>query len=354
MKHLNESVLPYLTGAVQSNVSENTARRYMLAIGYKYDVWKQDVYYDGHEREDVVTYRDQFCLKWLHFFERMNTYDGDDMIDLILRLNRFDSEVVWVTHDESVFYANDDSGKLWTHEVHFDLPKKSRGRSVMVSDFLCPCHGRLYIIVNGKKEYACSVIHVGKDQDGYWTNDHLIALLRSKALAAFEFLHPNATALFTFGQSTNHGAFASDALRANCMNLGSGGSQPIMRNGSFGFDKTPQSMCFPINHENPSLAGKPKGLRIVLQERGLWRGEMRLKCKETVVLSNSNPVVCCARHCMAAQPDFLQQQSQLEETVRARGHEYLFFPKYHCELNPIESFCQAPCSCKLRLQLGWT
>ncbi|KAH9129561.1 hypothetical protein AeMF1_000377 [Aphanomyces euteiches] len=271
-------------------------------------------------------------------FERMNTYDGDDMIDLTLRLNRFDSEVVWVTHDESVFYANDDGGKLWTHEVHFDLPKKSRGRSVMVSDFLCPCHGRLYIIVNGKKEYACSVIHVGKDQDGYWTNDHLIAQLRSKALAAFEFLHPNATALFTFDQSTNHGAFASDALRANCMNLGSGGSQPIMRNGSFGFDKTPQSMCFPINHENPSLAGKPKGLRIVLQERGLWRGEMRLKCKETVVLSNSNPVVCCARHCMAAQPDFLQQQSQLEETVRARGHECLFFPKYHCELNPIESF----------------
>jgi hypothetical protein len=36
--------------------------------------------------------------------------------------------IVWVTHDESVFYANDDG---WSDEIHSDLHKKGKGRSIM-------------------------------------------------------------------------------------------------------------------------------------------------------------------------------------------------------------------------------
>ena len=339
MKHLNDNVVPFVTGAIKIKVSENTARRWMLAIGYKYGMWKQDIYFDGHEREDVVAYRKVFCQRWLMFFERMTTFGGDNMDVVCPPSDIMHSEIVWVTHDESVFYANDDGGKLWTHELHRDLPKKSRGRSVMVSDFLCPCHGRLYNTVDGKIEYVCTIIHVGKDHDGYWTNEHLMVQMRSKVLTAFTNLHPNAVALYTFDQSTNHGAFASDALRASAMNLGPGGAQPSMRHGWFGPHKTPQSMTFPLNDTNLALQGKPKGLRVILQERGLWRDGLRLKCKNQQTSGSCDmSSSCCARHLMAAQADFYAQQSQLEETIRASGHECIFLPKYHCELNPIESY----------------
>ncbi|KAG9399842.1 hypothetical protein AC1031_022020 [Aphanomyces cochlioides] len=132
----------------------------MIAIGYKYGVWKQNVYYDGHEQEDVVAYRKVFCSQWLALFERMTTYSDDTMSTACPPPNLALPEIVWVTHDESVFYANDDGGKLWTHNLHYDLPKKSRGRSVMVSDFLCPYHGRLYNIIDGQKEFVCTIIHV--------------------------------------------------------------------------------------------------------------------------------------------------------------------------------------------------
>ena len=38
------------------------------------------------------------------------------------------------------------------------------------------------------------------------------------------------------------------------------------------------------------------------------------------------------------QPDFLEQECQIMEIVKAAGHLCLFLPKYHCELNIIEFF----------------
>ena len=122
-----------------------------------------------------------------------------------------------------------------------------------------------------------------------------------KVISAFKELHPNAIAFFTFDQSTNHGAFAADALRGNAMNLGPGGAQHSMRHGWFGANKTPQSMTFPLNASDHALRGKPKGLRAVLQERGLWRDGMRLKCNETLVTGTcDSSTACCALYCMAA------------------------------------------------------
>jgi hypothetical protein len=41
---------------------------------------------------------------------------------------------------------------------------------------------------------------------------------------------------------------------------------------------------------------------------------------------------------MSIQPDFVEQKSSIEETVKAAGHLSLFLPKFHCELNIIEYF----------------
>ena len=40
-------------------------------------------------------------------------------------------------------------------------------------------------------------------------------------------------------------------------------------------------------------------------------------------------------------PDFLSEKSQLEIEIVKRGHECIFYPKFHCELNYIEYFWAA-------------
>jgi len=337
--YLVDTVLPLATGAISATVSESTARRWMLRVGYKYGAWSKDVYVDGHERPDVVVQRQTFCSNWLGLYDRMRSFSGDSMDVETPPVDTSAPEVVWVTHDESVFYANDDGGLVWSCKDNPDLPKKSRGRSVMVSDFLCACHGRLYNITDAKKEFVTEILHVGKNQDGYWTSEHVVKQAKMKALPAFMAMHPQAIALFCFDQSTNHAAFADDALRARSMNLGPGGKQSRLRDGWFGEEKTTQVMTFPQDHIDDKMRGQPKGLKITLSERGVNVDGMRLQCKDDINLNTTPGILhCCARHCMASHDDFRHQKSILEETIAGAGFLCFFYPKFHCELNPIESY----------------
>ena len=44
----------------------------------------------------------------------------------------------------------------------------------------------------------------------------------------------------------------------------------------------PQSMSFPLGYHNLELAGKSKGIKRVLRERGLWRERgLVLECSTT-------------------------------------------------------------------------
>ena len=58
-------------------------------------------------------------------------------------------------------------------------------------------------------------------------------------------------------------------------------------------------------------------------------------------MTTDSPVIatvqqCCAKFCLSQQPDFLAQKKWLTEVVTLRGHEIIFYPKYHCELNYIK------------------
>ncbi|KAF0721430.1 hypothetical protein Ae201684_019140, partial [Aphanomyces euteiches] len=226
-QHRQEHVLPSTTGAIRANVSLRTAERWMNKAGYFYGLAKKDVYIDGHERADVVKQRGEFCQTWIMMSQRMSFYAGENMKEHFAPEDTSQPEVVWITHDESIFYANDNGGKVWLSQSCPDLGKKGRGRSIMVSDFLCPCHGRLH----DGKEFVTAILHVGKTHEGYWTSEHAIHQLKSKVLPAFTQLHPGKVAMFTFDQSTNHAAFAPDAWRASNMNLHSGGKQGLLRDG---------------------------------------------------------------------------------------------------------------------------
>ena len=82
--------------------------------------------------------------------------------------------------------------------------------------------------------------------------------------------------------------------------------------------------------------GNPKGICNVLIERGLWMEGLKLDCKEKIELKNGVDYKCCSRHRLGSQPDYLNECSMIESSIKAQKHLVLFLPKFHCELNPIE------------------
>jgi hypothetical protein len=325
---INESLLVEITGYVGHNVSERTVRRWMNTVGYKYGIWKKGIFIDGHERADVVEYRKEFLFRMLSRFKFMQWWEGDDMQTALGQECASKTEIVWVSHDESIFYSNDDGGKGWGSEDHPDIHKKGNGRSIMVSDFICPCHGRLRL--NGVPISA--QIEPGKNHDGYWQATDILKQLEEKAIPAFDQMHPEARGLFVFDNSTNHGAYAADALVAvaSKMNLGPGGKVPVMRSTSF-FNELGVEIEQAMHEHNV-----PKGLKKILLEREMWIEKLPKHCGAKFAVG-SNPE-CCAIHRLGAQPDFRAQKSILYEAIGKTRHICDFLPKFHCELAPIENF----------------
>ena len=305
-------------------VSESTVRIYLNDLGYKFQRHKNGMYVDGHEREDVRIYRDEFLKRMFTYEQFMEKYSGDDMNTVEFpTLLEGQKRHVLVVHDESLFYSNDDNSSLWVHPKHPPLRKKGKGKCIMLSEFLCECHGRLFWqTTTDEKEFATETITPGKNDDGWWTAEHLSMQFKAKAIPMFNYLHPDCVAVFLFDNSTNHGALANDALNVNKMNLGIGGKQAQLRAGWFLQDdvRIVHEMVFPSTH---TQAGIPKGIKQVLLERNLWVPGMKLQD---------------ARALLAQQQDFIQQKSILEECAQESGHVVLFLPKFHCELNFIEMY----------------
>ncbi len=153
-----------------------------------------------------------------------------------------------------------------------------------VSDFLAVVCGRLTLADDDAttndecSKKACEIMKHGKNYEGWWTTEDLAKQVVEKVVPIFERCFPNAQALFAFDNATSHTAFAADTLQAKQMNLGRGGKQPQMWPTTYG-NGIVQEMCFPPAHP-PLLYGEPKGLKIVLEEHGLWQLRLRFECKD--------------------------------------------------------------------------
>lgn len=134
-------------------ISVWTARRWLKALDFRFGRRKNGMYVDGHEREDVVEYRNAFTKRWVEDYEpRMAEYDNDGNWIRMPEGNQPNGQpyrLVLVTHDESTFYGNDRCPLGWIHPDFKAKPlPKGEGESIMVSDFLTPDWGRL---VNGEE-----------------------------------------------------------------------------------------------------------------------------------------------------------------------------------------------------------
>jgi hypothetical protein len=134
-------------GVCKLTITERTACNWLKKLNWRYEQKRNGMYIDGHEREDVVQYRNLFIARWKGYEKRFHKWDNDGNL---LRLptgfpipgGRF--RLILITHDESTFYQNDERKTHWAHSSMTATPKaKGNGQSLMVSDFLTVEWGRL-------------------------------------------------------------------------------------------------------------------------------------------------------------------------------------------------------------------
>src|SRR5206468_2708700 len=77
------------------------------------------------------------------FEQFMPTFVGNEMIQINPDISSNQQLHIFITHDECLFYANDDRPIIWAPIGEPSLRKKGQGKSIMVSDFLLETIGRL-------------------------------------------------------------------------------------------------------------------------------------------------------------------------------------------------------------------
>jgi hypothetical protein len=74
---------------------------------------------DGHEWDYVVEYWHTFLQQGMSWLKFMWWWDGVNMeIAIDPPEYNLETEIVWVSHDESISYSNDNGGKGWGSDDH--------------------------------------------------------------------------------------------------------------------------------------------------------------------------------------------------------------------------------------------
>ncbi|OAD78784.1 hypothetical protein PHYBLDRAFT_185350 [Phycomyces blakesleeanus NRRL 1555(-)] len=291
--------------------------------GYIFRKNSKGIYYDGHERADVIEYRKKWANRMMGCKTKMARFSENDEVTMP--------------------QLSTDEKAMWLVEGENPIRKKGPGMSLMISEFKCACHGTMSNGAWSSRE----VFHPGADRDGYWTSAHMLKQLESNAIPLFEVIHPGCKAVFVFDQSTNHKAYSQNALIANKITLGDKEVEEddlcTLRDTTFVRDgeEQVQSMYYEKDEWFTKKSGQwvtkkvkyVKGVRTILEERGMWLEK-----------DPYNPT---------SQPDFMSQKTALHEAVEVSGHIFELYPKFHCECNWIERYWGSA-KREVRLQCDYT
>ncbi|KAF8957072.1 hypothetical protein BDZ97DRAFT_1603780, partial [Flammula alnicola] len=258
-------------GTRARGIHVRTARRWLHKLSWRYRQKKKGMYIDGHEREDVVEYRNKFVKRWKEYEKRFIIYDNNGNVlstPTGFPVPERAFRLILVTHDESTFYENDRRKMHWVNEhAKAVAEKKGEGQSIMVSDFLTSEWGRL---TDGDEE-ARVFFKAGKGRDGYFDSEDLLQQVEN-AIDIFEGkTNGFATGLFLFDNAPSHQKRAQDALSARKMPKNPHATWrqhkdgPKMRLTNFGSDNMPQDFYFTEDH--PTMPGWFKGMENIIRER---------------------------------------------------------------------------------------
>jgi hypothetical protein len=123
-------------------ISKATAQRWLKNLDYRWRREWKGLYLDGHERPDVVEYRQHTYLhKWEEMEPRMQSYAT---IELYTHMDPIIRRIVVWYHDECTFSTYDKRLLLWILLSASPEPsRKGEGKTLMVSDLISADYGWL-------------------------------------------------------------------------------------------------------------------------------------------------------------------------------------------------------------------
>ncbi|THU94396.1 hypothetical protein K435DRAFT_820009 [Dendrothele bispora CBS 962.96] len=298
-------------------ISIQTAQVWLKRMGYRWKKTSKGQYVDGHERDDVVWYRQTEFIPAMTALEHRTLALILTHLDELGPLPRQQIVVIWF-HNESTFYDHDCHELIWCASDLKAVPKpKGEGFTIMIADCL-------------------------QTWEGCFTNKNIV----TQAKVTMDILEADYTDekhVFVYDNATTHRKREDDALSARHMPLnpsgfGKNGNSPnfgVYKNaiGPDGRTNTIQSLYFSADHRK--YPGCFKGMAQILIERG-YREEAKLpqECPSFKCPPGSDR--CCCRRFLYSQPDFVNEKSILEKVCNMRGFDVIFLPKFHPELNFIE------------------
>ena len=355
-------------------VASRTTREWMSKLNFSWRQTPKGTYLDGHERSDVVYYRQNVFLPALAKLEpTIRAWDKDNLTHLVdpspssPSLTRH--TVLWF-HDQCIFYQNDRRKCRWVHVSEKPVPlPKGEGVSLMVSDFISADYG--WLCSPDRTESARVLFRPGANREGYFTNEDILRQV-DNAIDILRKHYPDDDHFFIFDNATIHTKRPPGSLSARHMPKKTPKRDPkepgkeanwlveVDATGErgrpvYGPDRKklkkrvrmangvlpsgqPQSLYFTEGHPQ---AGIFKGMAVILMERGFFKeATLNAQCKD--FKCPKDRVDCCSRRFLFNQPDFAAVKSTLEMRCEERGAPALFLPKFHPELNPIEQcWCYA-------------
>ena len=320
-KWVNKSLLPNSTiePGFPRKIAIETARKWLHELGFEVLTARKGIFID---RKQFL--RRMVKIGFLHFTNApTQTYAMAIPEDIEPPPLEHREKTVIFFHDESTFQSNEYQSLQWGLKGSKMMKPKSRGAGIMLSDFIDEYSGflaftdeeyeRAKTMNPSAKKYSRAFLEYGENREVYWTRDKFMEQMKL-AVDMAEFKYPSADGwrhAWVFNHSSCHAAMADDALDANKMNVNPGGKQRKMRDTVW--DGRVQKMNFQI--------GVPKGMRRVLQERGV----------DTSGMGGDQ-----MRKTLAEMDDFKNEKSLIECYLTEKGHIAVFSPKFHPEINPIE------------------
>ncbi|CUA69593.1 Protein unc-13 homolog B [Rhizoctonia solani] len=320
-------------------VSKRTARRWLRRMGYQWRRHKAGLYYDGHEREDVVHYRQQvFLPKWKALEPFMPSWDHDSGLEIPPVLQGTQQEVTIWFHNATTAYAHDRCDVYWVPvDEHATPRKKGQGLSVMFADYISARHG--FLASRDGRLTTRKILQAGKNREGYLTNVDICQQFRSAVKLAKQ-EYPKERHLFVYDNARIHTKHPPTAPSARSMTKGESllRVQTVDSQGNK-IKVRMDNPQFPNGSEQelylPGPEGMFKGMEVLLQERGYNTTGLKAQCQNFKCVDPSADC-CCRRILFRIFDTDNGPKSILESLAEELGTEVIFLPKYHCELNPIE------------------
>jgi hypothetical protein len=128
---LSNHILPSLGYTFTKGLSERTAWRWLVDLGWRNKLLWKGVYMDRHERADVVEYcNNTFLPLMMSYQERMVKWElqGSELVHIDPVLGPGERRIIAVFQDESSFHVNEYKRTLWCVPL-FQFPREGPHRS---------------------------------------------------------------------------------------------------------------------------------------------------------------------------------------------------------------------------------